>query len=739
MKAAAIRIIIAGLTVFLMLGILIVVGQPPAPTAPESSQYEYASESGYSTEFQQDLQTIGIDPGFVSNCDLCSYDTSTGTLTLAVGASVRLEGAAIKEGTIIELNGGELHLSGGGTVSGEGSYTAGEPPLLQGGVLTFNPEQKTTTIIFQDAMLLPEDGGEIKGTGKVVNGIIFIDQADLSYNGIVDKVAKVQVEKFSQNKVHLLAGQNFRLGDDRHNVRLGGLGDEELQEITLSKGKSGETVLTIGQLIDDPDLPWQREVGKAPIIKVQGKPTFSVGDSPHFTLDPPQPLILDYRGEEHRFLGNLQVNEGKLSFPKNLDLRQPQMIDGIYLRPRTDVAVYFDDNAHAGENYVALGEKLRMGGDNFVAALGEQGKGCPHILFCYAFEGNKYSLKEKEEGSPFRLLFNFDSARRQKATAEPLSEAVPGGGEVIIDPDTKQVHLEGTLRLINGVHELDYFQEEGEQKFNYQPAACGRGGRDWFERSCTRLDYDFIDGGRVNVVQKTNMVTARQGEDIVTLPNFRPGSQGKGREVKALLEKEEVYVLGYKGGEFPETLLGKGKGELGWGHVGLLYCAPTSAGCEWTVTEADGRTVVRGPLDNSLFSSKAHGIWKVVDDQKRPLTVDKVIPYTETIIGAPYGKLSLTGSSFSCVKVVCESLKAGGVALQKPAAVTFGNLPAGELSAEAIIYTVALEALPSAALPHIPDTVVQSPNLQPVPLQIPVEPVNQELVNEEIADTNVGG
>ncbi len=721
--------IIIWFIVFLVIGI-IVIGQPP-----ESSQYDYTAESGYSDEFQQDLQTIGINPSLVSNCGYCSYDISTGTLTLTAGASINLEGATIKEGTTIELNGGELHFPGGGIISGDGSYTAGEPPALQGGVLTFDPGQKTTTVTFRDAVLLPEDGGEIKGTGKVVNGIIFIDQADLSYGEIADRVANVQIEKFSQNNVHLLGGQDFRLGDEQNNVRLKGLDAEELREIMLSPGKNGETVLSIGKLIDNPLILWQREVGEAPTIKVQGKPTFSIGNSPHFTLDPPQPLILDYHGEEHRVLGNLLVSAGKLSFPKNVDYRQPQMIDGIYLRPRTDVSIYFDDAAHPGENYVALGETLRMGGDNFIAALGEQGEGCPHKLFCYQFEGNKYALKEEEEGSPFRLLFNFDGARRQKTTAEPWSEALQGYGEVVINPKTKQVHLEGTLGIINGVHELDYFLEEGEQKFNYQPAACGVGSRTFLERSCTRLNYDFIDGGVVNVVQKKNMITARQGEDVVTLPNF----QGQGNKAKAVLEKEQVYVLGYKGGEFPETFLGKEKGELGWGHVGLLYCAPTSAGCEWTVTEADGRTVQRVSLENSLFSSKVDGVWKVVDDRGKPLTADKVIPYTETIIGAPYGKLSITGNTFSCVKVVCESLKAGGVTLQKPAAVTFGNLPAGELSAEAIIYTVALEALPSAALPHIPDTVVQSPNLQPVPLRLEQRLLETEIVQGDLVDPNVGG
>ncbi len=731
-----------GLLVFMIVGIIVVAGQPPAPP-PESSPYEYTPESGYSEEFQQDLQNIGLEPSVVSNCGLCSYDTSTGTLTLAAGASVNLESASLKEGTIIELNRGELQLAGGGRISGDGSYTAGNPPVLSGGVLQFNPEQKTTTITFQDSVILPEDGGEIKGTGKVLNGVIFIDEADVSYGGVVDRVTNAQVEKFDNNKVHLLSGRNFRLGDSRNNIRLLELGDEEFREITLSKGKQGETVLSVGRLMDNPSIPWQREAGDAPVIRVQGNPTFSIGNVPHFTLDPPQPLILNYQGEQHRVLGNLLVKEGKLSFPKNLDYRQPQMIDGIYLRPRTDVSIYFDNQAHPDENYVALGEQLRMGGDDFIAALGEKGEGCPHKLFCYAFEGNKYTVKEDGESSSFRLLFKFDSARRQKTTIEPVSESSGGYGEVVIDPKTKQVHVAGTLRAINGVHELDYFLEEGGQKFNYQPAACGGGGEDWFERSCTRLDYDFVDGGVVNVVQKKNVMTMRRGKDTVTLPYF--GS--KRTEAKAVLEKEHVYVLGYKGGEFSETLLGKGKGEQGWGHVGLLYCAPTSAGCEWTVTEATGRTVARVPIKESLFAvysekSKADGIWKIVDNQGRPLAADKVIKYTETIIGAPYGQLSITGSTFSCVEVVCESVKAGGVTLQKPSTVTFGNLPLRELSAQALLYTATIGILPAEdleAIPHIPETVVQSQNLQPVPLRIEQPPLETEIVREDLIDPNVGG
>ncbi len=704
-----------------------------APNQEGSSPAFSSVEQPYSDEFQDDLRNLGIDPALASNCQSCSYDPSTGVLALAPGASIDLKSATLKEGTIIELNGGNLQLPSG-TLSGLGSYTAGEPPSLAGGILQFDPEQKAMTIRFQDSVLIPEEGAEIHGNGHIVNGKIFLDQGDIAYEGITEQVQAVQIEKFSDGKIHLLGGSAFRIGNNKDSVRLEGLGEKELREITLSPGKRGETVLAVGKLIENPAILWQREEDPDFLVRVQGHPTIDLR-SAHPEARPPQPARFLYEGQEHRFLGTLSFRDGTLSFPQNLDKKQPQMIDGVYVRPRTAVSVYFNDNIHAGENYLALGEQLRMGGDNFIVALGEKGEGCPHLLFCYEFEENKYVVKKKEEGSPYRLLFNFDAARRQKTTAEPVSEVVGGYGEVLINPAEKMIRVSGTVRTVNGVHELEYFLDGETQKYNYRPAGCGAsaGVR---ERSCTAIDYDFTDGGIVNVVKRTNLISLRQGEDQVTLPRF--GDQR--REGKVTLNREQVYVLGYKGGELPETLLGKGKEQYGFGHVGLLYCTPTSGGCEWTVTEADGRTVRTGPLEDSLFGpryvdSHADGLWKVVDDDGKPILADKVMRYADTIIGAPYGKLSLTGSTFSCVEVVCEAVKAAGVKIEKPPSVSFGNLPFKDLGVSATVYTVLAESFAAPLIPHVPDTVVQSPNLQPVQVEQPT--LNEGLVQRELIQGEV--
>lgn len=685
----------------------------------ESAGYTPATPAEeFQPGFEDALRNAGIDPVLASNCGFCTYDESTGVITLAAGANVNIQTTEISSGTVIDLNGGIL-LIPGGTVSGEGIYIAGQPPQLDHGILELNSARKMTTLHFKDSLIVLESGGEIQGHGRIEQGIIIIDEADVSSGGVVEHIRNAKVESLRNEVILLRGGNDFKMGSGRNIVQIGELDGDKVREMILFQGTRGETVLIAGRVFRDyDDLIGER--GDPAVIEVQGNPTFSIGFHPFFKEDPPQPLTLKLKGQEHLILGNPFIKEGQVIFPKEtLVLESPQMIDGIYLVPRTDVYVHFDDEPHTGENYIVLGDQLRMGGDDFAVLLGEAGVGCPAVEYCHAFIGNKYTLKKKEYKSPFRFIVNFDGKTRQVQTEESVSEPAESQyGEVVIDPRKKRVTSKGTLQLVNGVNTIDYFVEDGKQKYNFAPIACGGNN----EKSCTPLDYDLIDSGKINIPKGIGLPPVRQGTEKVYLRNYGDSKQ----EAEVILDKSSVYVMGYKGGEFSEGFLGKEDKKSGWGHVGLLHCAPATNGCVWTVTEADGRRVTRAPIAASLFEKNLDGIWRVNDYEGNPAQSGEVEAQSRRIAGAPYAKFSLSGSQFSCVSAVESCLEAAGAPLAYPSTVSFTSINPARMNLKAKLYQVTYDL--GLQTITIPDMVVQSQNLESIKVTLQ-QPLNPDLVD----------
>jgi len=680
-------------------------------------------------QLEQNLVDIGINPTGVSNCADCSYNAATGTLSLTPGSSIDLLGSELAEGTVIELNGGTLFLAGEGRVFGSGTYTAGNPPVLEKGRLEFNEELRATTLEFRDSAVQTSAGGTVEGTGRVEKGVIFLNTGTVTYQSFQEHLVNAQIQSFQEGKVTIRGGKDFRMGKGDDYLSLGGLQGTEAREVQLSN-HDRVTIISVGKLFDNPALA-TGEYGQPPVFIVHGKPTFRVGDHPEFFQETLKPLTLTLNGEDHLFLGKILLRNGELILPKieKAQLFPNYMVDGVYINPSEseNVNIFFDDQEHDVPAYLALGKKLRMHGSAFEVALGEEGKGCPSIEFCFTFIDNNYIATTSSEESSVRLLFKFikDSSGRP--------------GEVVVDPETKSVNVKGDIVVKNGIHRLHYYPlpAEGQQHYTYAPASCGG----WGEESCAMVDYDFSDGGMVNFVQQQGIPAVSVGKEKIIMGGYN----GKD-EVEVELDRSQVYVLGYRGGEFPSEFFGTfekretPKEKVGWGHVGLFYCAPSSAGCIWTVTEADGLRVSSAALEESLFrreSSGFDGIWRVVDDTGAPVRAEKIIRHAESITGAPYGTYSLLKNSFSCVEVVCSSVKAAGVTIEKPDTVSFASISPPDLSLKATAYQILAESSLSAVIPHIPDTVVQSPNLQPVKVNV-LPGLNNGAVNGELVQQTPG-
>src|SRR3989338_4699799 len=130
-----------------LLGIIVLL----LPVFITAQEEPYTPPEEFPEGLEQNFKDLGIDPALVSNCGACSYDSGTQTLFLSGGSTIDLTTTKLKEGTTIQLQGGALTISGG-KISGQGSYTAGEPPKLKDGAMKFDPQLKSTTLAFENSV-----------------------------------------------------------------------------------------------------------------------------------------------------------------------------------------------------------------------------------------------------------------------------------------------------------------------------------------------------------------------------------------------------------------------------------------------------------------------------------------------------------------------------------------------------------------------------------------------------------
>jgi hypothetical protein len=645
-------------------------------------------ERQYRDEIFKELEEIGIDSDDLRGCaQQCSYDTGTNTLHLVSGAAL----SNVPSGMTVVLNGGRVDISGA-SISGEGKFMGGNPPILEGGEASLSSHIQSASFQFRDASITADDL-KMRGSGKVVNGVIILDQAIIEKNAEEYPVQNVKVQLDSRNGEKYVAGQDFKWGTSTDFMTL------ESGRAFHIVGGEFSTLEGVPDIIIDP-LPGKGRT--MPHITLNGNPTATLSLSDRFPKS--SGFILHVDGNDHTFYaeqgiimegGSISFPAGSLTHPSNEP--QLQMVDGVYVGTRKEpVHLYFDEKTRLGENYIAMGEKhLRMGGWDFKVALSEEREGFGSLSATFPFKpvSSKYARSNHEGYAPFRLLFDFNGGEE-------------GEGSVFVNPEAEHIWVKGTLNVINGPNKLHYYEDyegAGEQHYDFQYVGCGSRQ----QSACAELGYTVQDGGMVDVVREVNTETLTRGNDPV---DFLMGGD-EGKETTLELAKDGVYVLAYKGGGFSSEFLGEGKEKFGWGHVGMLYYK----GGEWWVAEATGaRTAIR-PLDHSLFNAGVDGVWKVVDDEGVAVTSESSIRMAEEMAGAKYDYNPLTTKSLSCVEVVCTALDASVEGGFDTSRVSLQDVPASDRSLLAGTYAhlnqMSFGAL-SSTVARIPRAVVQSSNLE---------------------------
>ena len=642
-------------------------------------------------EFQKQLTDAGIDNSIVSGCVAgCSYDGKTGTLSLIAGATMESVPQDVKK---VTLNGGAVNIVGG-RVSGFGSYTQGTPPELSGGLVSYDPNQRSTNLNFDGSVISFSTGESVSGKGKIINGILEIDKGVISQNnkGIpVENVRYLGVGASytgNSNKVEIYSKDNSKIGGEQDYLTV-----EPGRSVLI--GFSNEVVtVEVGDSWNEQEQDWDLE-SNPPSIIVNGKPTLKIDNEWG-----PEPAKITIGGEEHTFFGDLELTKGQLSIPPDPLLDQIHMVDGVYVNPKKkEVDVYFDDSQHEGE-YISLGDKLRAGGEGFSLALSEKGVGQVLSGFEYDFPvANKYANNKIGwlDYSPFRLVVDFP------VFPGPVDHV--GHGDIVIDPETRTIQSSGDVVVTNGVNEITYWidSEDNKQKYNYKYVGCK-------ELACAELDYTMVDGGEIDVVLETN--------SFFDIPSGKKELEvyfgGETEKRKLNLHTDRTYVLAYRGGGAAAGIVGEDLAKKEWGHAGVMYYKDG----DWRVVEATGRSTEISDIKHSFFNEELHGIWQVNDDDGNPINSQKVISFAEKLVGAKYDLNPFTPLSVHCSEVVCKSVEAA-TGKDFESKVVFKDIPGGASSLPPDVVEKSITVGPALKTPRY---VVESPNLEEIYV-VPLEPI----------------
>jgi len=601
-------------------------------------------------QFYADLEQANINPQLVTGCGPgCGFDTATNTLTLTTGATL----SDVPDGLTANLNGGSAFIPGA-TLHGQGTYTTEiikgqEERVFLNGNIQLDQDFSQTNLFFENTEIEHPDGAIIKGDGYVYEGNIIIHKANLKFQGQTSYVEDFWFEIIEHQGIKSISGEAS------DNFKFGGPNDY----ITFEKGT---LVLIGGNQIGAIKLTAEGEPALIPAtFTIMGKPTVNIiqkhglrpleeeGRIIAYETDSPDPGFFILDNKKHPFLGSLKIDQGQIIIESDPNLQQMHMVDGVYINPSVDdVYIYFDDQEHIG-NFVQLGDSLTLSGQGFTVALSEKTRkiflgppindevevgGFPTREFPYLFRiGNDYVKKPKKEGSPYRLVLKMN------------------GGKVTINKDNTAT-VTGGVMVLNGLNEITYYESEPDlTEFDYRYVGCGGGAElslEKWQESCTEAPVTFSDGGTVNVVRDEGIPIKKEtGVEEITIDTFRTGTQ------TYLLDKSSVYVLGYKGGDAAEQLFGPELAEYEWGHVGLLYYRDG----KWWVTESEGQKTIANPLDRSLFRSKIHGLWEVVDDEGNPIDPDPVVRASERMVAIPYD-VGPGDEAIHCTEVVCKGIEA---------------------------------------------------------------------------------
>jgi hypothetical protein len=630
------------------------------------------------------FEEMGINNQYISNCAGCSYDSTSQTLTLRAGASITSEGInEMTRGTSINLNGGKITLDqSGASFSGDGTFRKGNPPELEQGSILYQG-LTSTNLKFKNSEVKRESSGTelvtVQGSGNIIEGRLFIEKGEIKnakgFGKPIGPVENVFLKGVGGGQVDLIATKGFKLGNGDSYIGLDNLG-EKFRHFSI-KNFNDEMVIEVGVLTDVSGLDYEK--GNSPNILIRGKPSILIGD--HHKNYGYEPLKIDINGDKHTFLGPLTIEQAEVFIPGRTEIdenQNPRMVDGIYTSSINPISVYFDDKEHSGD-YIALGDKLRVGGTGFTIALSEKSERFMANGFLYPFEGNKYAIKNEPGSSPFRLGFSLGLDPPFPGDYDPNKEN--SLAEVIIDPNSKSIRSSGDLQLTNGPNRFRYYvSKDGIQEYDYAYIGAGAPGF-----SATELDYDMLDGGKLNVESekglpllenpgrkvKQELIFGGYIEDDFSDDEqeaLRAEATEVGMELQEFIDKKseesrvvefedgKVYVASYNGGQWSRDLNDGDfeKSRRTIGHVGIITVIQGSL---FTI-ETNGESTRIIPFDSSLFgASKLHDLYEVRDRNGNPISSTPVRQWAERKAGEKYDYLPWT-DALSCAGVTLAGVQA---------------------------------------------------------------------------------
>ncbi|MFH1971995.1 MAG: hypothetical protein ABIJ18_00785 [archaeon] len=587
--------------------------QSPCSASSENREITLRANSKLD-KFYENIKNKNIDITFEEESQTISGEGEEG-----LGARFS-KGILQSEGNKFNFVGGEVYFDGYSEIDGKFTNTKITAQ-------DYTPSRSERLVNFNEAVNVDGKGSIEDGLIISIEGYVYVGNMDFYVKG--GELTKLHASRTSEiglpfNANHL---KGETVSGEANNLHICNAKDDSNNCIIIDKG----LVLISPLGVECETCTYQ----------VYGSPKFKVvgysGIDEARNIEAKKVRLGDSE-KEYEIAEAIRIKDGHFVVPEN----SVGMVEGIYVSTKNEeIPIYIqEENTGLSGNYIRMSEKeLELNGEGYAVALGNGVGGRPTKSFDFNMDSKSNYLPNDEK--TYRLVAEMD------------------GGNVIIDKANSEIITniegEGNVNIINGGNKIEYVQEgyayqyiPCEEDITIEQSTLTRltgtsGGKAPSASSCAEVPFKMYDGGKIDVVESKSSIYYDTIEDQTI--GFSTKEQGT---QTFDLNTGEVYVLGYKGGEAAEALVGKEKASEEWGHVGLMYYKDE----QWWVGESDGKNTKIVPYEESLFVQlkKLDGIKKVNTEYP-----NQVIQSVENLAGSYY---EISDGGIYCSSLIEKSLSA---------------------------------------------------------------------------------
>ena len=565
---------------------------------------------------------------------------------IKTGAAIFEKGVMQVEENNFDFVGGDLFLNGRSGLNSK--FTNTNVTATQFEEYVQNNDKNAYTL-----RVTNEESVKIEGTGRLSNGLVKSGEGIIhldSENNINFYLHAGELTDLGAGKVDWLSNphpEGYRIYGKANNLHICNEKDDQENCIVVD----GDVIIsTIGVEC------------RSCIYQVYGSPKFGIYEfPPSQTGIEPKEIIVGDSEIKHKIKGVVKIKDNHLVIPTISE----GMVDGLYIKTdrENEVDIYLEELPIVpAENYVFMDDKkLQLNGNGFKVALGTEEGAKPTEDFDFDITTKSDYLPD--EDIPYRLIFDMQ------------------GGNVVLDKEnmeiTTEIEKEQKVEIINGNNKFLY-SEEG---YDYQYIPCFAevfdplfpGQEKVAAISCAEVPYLMNDGGSISVVGQPIIEQPAKIETVDFQLKEQFGAQRSYTDSYEL-ETNQVYVLGYRGGEAAQQTFGEERERQDWGHVGLLYYRDG----EWWIAESEGANVKIGNIQSSLFGvfGKLDGLYQIQTNYP-----EQVIQRVEELAGTPYaepGVITALSGGIYCSNLIDQALEsADDIDEISPGAISFTDTDPG--------------------------------------------------------------